>query len=423
MSRRLEIIPTGFVDYGKAAQSFMAGAQQGMNIIAQEEERQRRIRETENQRLSVANQIYRQNQADLERFGTDLTTGEKIKFTNQFDGIIRMNRELQDWVAKGGKVGSPEYNAIQDNIEKSKKNLQMNVGALKEVKSNLGEAISLQSKKFIVDQNIINQLQTAYNEILDGKYVPSVDLPSKTSIVSSSYLSPNAIYESVIPKIQYTEKNKVVKDSKNNVVQTYKQKIPNFFELETASLDLVNRSPAESTGIINGFNAFKQAPKDNLGDFKNRYDLYSMYMKEEGRTPKPKDEFNPADFALMELVSRSYKPTADEFQRYAPPRKDKSKEPTQAEKDAEKMNMLVEDIFSGDATKSNSAISKLSGGLKVKGFTIKKVGDSLSVVKAKDEFMDALNVTIPLTKNDESVASLQSVINQYFSAIGAGRKL
>jgi hypothetical protein len=44
-------------------------------------------------------------------------------------------------------------------------------------------------------------------------------------------------------------------------------------------------------------------------------------------------------------------------------------------------------------------------------------------VKSKDEFTDALNITIPLTKSSESVASLQSVINSYFSAIGAGRKL
>jgi hypothetical protein len=423
MSRRLEVIPTGFVDYGKVAQSFMGGVQQGMNLVAQEEERQRRLKEVENQRFSVANQLYRQNQADLERFGTDLTTAEKLKFTGQFDGIMKMNRDLQDWIFKGGKVGSPEYNALQDNIEKSKKSLQMNIGNLKEVKSAISEANALQKNKFLVDPEQISQLSSAYNQILEGKYVPSIDLPSKQTIVGSSYISPNAIYESVIPKIQYTEKNKVFKEGK--VVKTYKQKTPNYFELETAALDLVNRSPVESAGIIKDFQRFKEASKSDLGDFKNRYDLYSIYMKEEGKTPKSAEEFTPSDFSMMELVSRSYKPSADEFQRYSAPKTGGGGggKKTQAEKDADKMNMLVDDIFSGDPSKSNDAISKLSGGLKVKGFTIKKVGDNLSVVKSKDEFTDALNITIPLTKSSESVASLQSVINSYFSAIGAGRKL
>lgn len=422
MSRRLEVIPTGFIDYGKAAQSFMGGVQQGMNLVAQEEERQRRLKEVENQRFSVANQLYRQNQADLERFGTDLTTAEKLKFTGQFDGIMKMNRDLQDWIFKGGKVGSPEYNALQDNIEKSKKSLQMNIGNLKEVKSAISEANALQKNKFLVDPNQIAQLSSAYNQILEGKYVPSIDLPSKQTIVGSSYISPNAIYESVIPKIQYTEKNKVFKEGK--VVKTYKQKTPNYFELETAALDLVNRSPVESAGIIKDFQRFKEASKSDLGDFKNRYDLYSIYMKEEGKTPKSAEEFTPSDFSMMELVSRSYKPSADEFQRYSAPKTGGGGgKPTATEKDAAKMNAMVSDLFSGDVNKVKKITSQLSGGLKLKGFTISSSGNTLSVKKGKnDEWGEQMNISIPLDGSDESNAAAMSIINTYFSAIGAGRK-
>jgi hypothetical protein len=421
MSRRLEVIPTGFVDYGKVAQSFLGGVQQGMNLVAQEEERQRRLKEIENQRFSVANQIYKQNQSELERFGTDLTTAEKIKFTNQFDGIMKMNRDLQDWIFKGGKVGSPEYNALQDNIEKSKKSLQMNIGALKEVKSGISEAVTLQKNKFLVDPNQIAQLNSAYTQILDGKYVPSIDLPNKQEIVGSSYISPNAIYESVIPKIQYTEKNKVFKEGK--VVKTYKQKTPNYFELETAALDLVNRSPVESAGIIKDFQRFKEASKSDLGDFKNRYDLYSIYMKEEGKTPKSAEEFTPSDFSMMELVSRSYKPSADEFQKYSAPKTGGGGKPTATEKDAAKMNAMVSDLFSGDVNKVKKITSQLSGGLKLKGFTISSSGNTLSVKKGKnDEWGEQMNISIPLDGSDESNAAAMSIINTYFSAIGAGRK-
>jgi len=41
MSRRLEVIPTGYIDYGAAAQKFMTGFQQGRAMLMQEEERQR----------------------------------------------------------------------------------------------------------------------------------------------------------------------------------------------------------------------------------------------------------------------------------------------------------------------------------------------------------------------------------------------
>jgi hypothetical protein len=246
-------------------------------------------------------------------------------------------------------------------------------------------------------------------------------LPNKQTIVGSSYISPNAIYESVVPKIQYTEKNKVFKEGK--VVKTYKQKTPNYFELETAALDLVNRSPVESTGIIKDFQRFKEASKSDLGDFKNRYDLYSIYMKEEGKTPKSAEEFTPSDFSMMELVSRSYKPSADEFQRYSAPKTGGGGKPTATEKDAAKMNAMVSDLFSGDANKVKKITSQLSGGLKVKGFTISSSGNTLSVKKGKnDEWGEQMNISIPLDGSDESNAAAMSIINTYFSAIGAGRK-
>lgn len=420
MSRRLEVIPTGFIDYGKAGESFMAGLQQGRNIMLQEEERQRRLKEQENQRLMAANQLYRQNQADLERFGTDLTTAEKLKFTSQFDGIMNMNRELQSWVAKGGKVGSPEYNALQDNIEKSKKNLQMNIGALKEVKGGINELVSLQKNKYIVDENQMAQLQKSYNDILNGNYVPSIDLPNKQSIVQSAYISPNAIYESVVPKIKPSEKQKSYK--KGNQIITEKSMVPSYFEVETLGIDLVNRSPVESAGIIKDYNKFKSQPETNLGDFKNRYDLYSMYMKDVDKQPKQPKDMTPADYAIMEIISRSYKPDPNVFSRYSEPKKTTGGKPTQSEKDAEKMIGMVDVIFGKDAKKSATAISELQGGLKIKGFKISKSGNNLTVKKSKDEFSDVIDISIPLDGSEGSRAALKSVINTYFSAIGAGRK-
>lgn len=420
MSRRLEVIPTGFIDYGKAGESFMAGLQQGRNIMLQEEERQRRLKEQENQRLMAANQLYRQNQADLERFGTDLTTAEKLKFTSQFDGIMNMNRELQSWVAKGGKVGSPEYNALQDNIEKSKKNLQMNIGALKEVKGALNEAVSLQKDRYIVDDNQISVLQKSYNDILNGNYIPSIALPNKTALVQSAYRSPMAIYDSAIRSIT----PKVVQNSykKGNQVITEKSNIPDYREVEAVATNLVNLPPVDSTGIIKGYNNFKSVSDSDLGEFKGRYEKYSMYMKEVNQPPKQPKDMTPSDYAMMEIIARSYNPDPNVFSRYSEPKKTGGGKPTQSEKDAEKMIGMVDVIFGKDAKKSATAISELQGGLKIKGFKISKSGNNLTVKKSKDEFSDVIDISIPLDGSEGSRAALKSVINTYFSAIGAGRK-
>ena len=418
MSRRLEVIPTGFIDYGKAGESFMAGIQQGRNIMMQEEERQRRLREQENQRLMAANQLYRQNQADLERFGTDLTTAEKLKFTSQFDGIMNMNREMQSWIAKGGKVGSPEYNALQDNIEKSKKNLQMNIGALKEVKGGMNELISLQKNKYIVDENQMTQLQKSYNDILNGNYVPSIDLPNKQSIVQSAYISPNAIYESVVPKIKPAEKQKSYKRGKEII--TEKSMVPSYFEVETLGIDLVNRSPVESAGIIKDYNKFKSQPETNLGDFKNRYELYSMYMKDVDKQPKQPKEMTPADYAIMEIISRSYKPDPNVFSRYSEPKKTTGGKLTQKEEKALVTNSMLTDLFSGDTKKSDDAIDELQGALQLDGYSITKSGNNLTVVKAKDAFdPKGVNITIPLEKNNKkSEATLRTLLKKYMTATG-----
>ena len=418
MSRRLEVIPTGFIDYGKFGESFMAGIQQGRNIVLQEEERQRRIQDQENQRLSAANQIYRQNQSDLERFGTDLSTSEKLKFTSQFDGIMNMNREMQSWIAKGGKVGSPEYNALQDNIEKQKKNLQMNIGALKEVKGGLNELISLQKNKYIVDDSQVMRLQQSYNDIINGKYVPSTELPNKQTIVQSAYISPNAIYESVVPKIQSTEKQSSYKKGKE--VITEKSRVPNYFEVESAGIDLVNRSPVESAGIVKDYGKFKSAADTDLGDFKNRYDLYSMYMKDVDKTPKQAKDMTPSDYAMMEIISRSYKPDPNIFSRYTEPKKATGGKPTQAEQKTKITESIADDVFSTDANKSNDAISQIQGALELGGYSISKSGNTLNVFKGKDIYdPNGLDIKIPLDKNNKkSVSTLKTLIKKYITATG-----
>lgn len=418
MSRRLEVIPTGFIDYGKAGESFMAGMQQGRNIMMQEEERQRRLKEQENQRLLAANQIYRQNQADLERFGTDLTTSEKLKFTSQFDGIMNMNREMQSWISKGGKVGSPEYNALQDNIEKSKKNLQMNIGALKEVKGALNEAVSLQKDRYIVDDNQISVLQKSYNDILNGNYIPSIALPNKTALVQSAYRSPMAIYDSAIRSIT----PKVVQNSykKGNQVITEKSNIPDYREIEAVATNLVNLPPVDSTGIIKGYNNFKSVSDSDLGEFKGRYEKYSMYMKEVNQPPKQPKDMTPSDYAMMEIIARSYNPDPNVFSRYSEPKKTTGGKLTQKEEKALVTNSMLTDLFSGDTKKSDDAISQIQGALELGGYSITKSGNNLRVSKAKDVYdPNGLDVTIPLDKsNKKSEATLRTLLKKYMTATG-----
>lgn len=422
MSRKLQVIPTGYVDYGNVAGQLMKGYQYGRNIVQEEEERQRKVQELENQRALVANNIYKQNQADLERFGTDLTTSEKQRFLNQFDEITAANREMQSFLLKGGKVNSPEYVAFQDGIEKLKKNLQMNIGALKEVKDAMSQGVALQRGKYDGYEDDMVKLSQAYNNILEGKYVPSTELPNKTTMTQKAYVAPSVVFESYVPKISVSNFDHVVKDTKNKIIKTEKKQVPVYSDLETVAYDAVNAPAVNSTGIMKSFNSFKSNNQSSISpDYKTRYDLYSMYMKDVKQTPKPITDFEPVDYVMMEMIARKYKPAPDEQERFY--KEAQPKKTTQSDKDAGIMNNYLSDMFSGDNAKATKVINTLSGALKTKGWKVNVSGSKINATKAADEWSQGASYSFDLSDTPENRAAATAMINSYFSAIGsAGRK-
>lgn len=423
MSRRLDIIQTGFVDYGAAAEKFLEGFQRGRNIVQQEEERQRRIQETENQRVALANNIYKQHQADVERYGSDLTTLEKQSFVNQFDAITQANREMQQFLLKGGRVNSPEYITFQDGIDKLKKNLQMNVGALKEVKDAMAQGVSLQKGKYDGYEDDMTKLQEAYNKILQGTYVASSDLPNKTSMTQKAYIAPSVVIEAYVPKISANQFDHVVKDTKNKIIKTEKKQVPVYSDLETVAYDAINAPAVNSAGIMRNYNQFKIDNKDVISPaYKTRYDLYSMYMKEVKQTPKSPADFEPQDYVMMELIARRYKPAPDEQERFykeAQPRVGRGGG-SQSSADAAKMAGYLSNIFSGDDKKASGTINVLKSALAAQGWTVVKSGSTVKATKG-DEW--GSSYTFNLTDNAENRAAATAMINDYFTAIGsAGRK-
>ena len=183
---------------------------------------------------------------------------------------------------------------------------------------------------------------------------------------------------------------------------------------------MVNRSPVESAGIVKDYGKFKSAADTDLGDFKNRYDLYSMYMKDVDRTPKQAKDMTPSDYAMMEIISRSYKPDPNIFSRYTEPKKATGGKPTQAEQKAKITESIADDVFSTDANKSNDAISQIQGALELGGYSISKSGNTLNVFKGKDIYdPNGLDIKIPLDKNNKkSVSTLKTLIKKYITATG-----
>lgn len=424
MSRRLENIPTGFVDYGAAGKGLMEGFQAGRNIALQEEERRRRQQEIENQRATLANNIYRQTQADLERFGNDLTTPEKLAFTKQFEDIVKDNRTLQEFVLKGGKVGSPEYNALQDTMIKKQKNVLMNIGALKEIKDSMNQIVTLQKSKFegFDDEGV--RLKTAYDAILKGgEYVPSIDIPKKTDITGKAYVAPSVVFESVIPKVSVNQIDHVVRDNNKKIIRTEKKQVPVFTDLQTTAYDVINGPAVNSSGVMKNFIEFKNLNKDAVKpEYSARYDLYKMYMNEIKQAPKEIKDFEPVDYSMMEIISRKYKPAPDESEKFE--RTKIGGTGTQSAKDAALMQQMLDDLFSGNATKSKAVMDKITGGLSTRGWDIGFTGKNVKAQKNPDEWdTSGLTYSFDLNPTNKNKSTAMAMIQSYFTTIGsAGRK-
>lgn len=425
MSRRLENIPTGFVDYGAAGKGLLEGFQYGRNIALQEEERRRKQQELENQRATIANNIYNKFQSDLEQYGKQLTTEEKVAFNSQFDEIMKMNRDLRKFAQEGGKINSPEFTVMQDNIEKKKDSLLMKIGAVKEIKDSLAQAMSLQKSKMMGFDDDIVSLTDSYNRILtDGTYVPSTSIPRKDQITAKAYYSPSVVFESKVVKIGVNQFDHVVKDIKNKIIRTEKKIVPVYTDLETQANDAINGPASDSAGVIMSYNKFKQLNQNGVNpEYENRYNLYKLYMNEVGQPVKDIKDFEPLDYAKMELIPRKYIPAPNQTEKFYKDAKG-SGTGTQSAKDAALMASLLSDMFGKDATARSKTISKITGALKAKGFFVKTSGNNISVEKpAKSPFDDPISYSFDLIDNPENRGTATTFINNYFTAIGsAGRK-
>jgi hypothetical protein len=426
MSRRLQIIPTGYVDYGAVGEKFLAGVQQGVNIMEREKERQRRLLEIEQRREAAADAIYRQNQADVERFGNDLSTSEKEAFVSQYDALKEMNRSIQEYVRTGGNVGSKEYSILQDNFEKQKKDLLMKIGALKEVKGVISNAVKLRKDGLIGWENEFNTAQNVYNSLLSGKYVPSVDIPTVENMTMSAYKSPVKVFSSSFVNFDNTKTSHVVRDAKNKIIRTERKEVPEFNSLASVANGILNSPPAESTGVIKEYEQFKIQNKDGIAeDYKGRYDKYLMYMKDINQQPKDIKDFTPLDYTMMEILARKYNPAPDFSERFYTERRSSGGGGggSQSDKDAANMSAMLNDLFSGDSSKANSVLSKIKGGLKTRGWSINQSGLKITASKSADEYDSGASYDFNLSDTPENRAAAMGMINSYYTAIGSGKKL
>jgi hypothetical protein len=131
MSRRLEYIPTGYVDTSKVGQAYEQSYGQANQLQQAEEERQRKLQQEEDARLATGASIYNQGYSKLELLKGDLDTEEKKAFSSQFQDILKSYSDLQSAISEGVKVGSSEYITMLNGIQEKQSNLLMTIGAKK----------------------------------------------------------------------------------------------------------------------------------------------------------------------------------------------------------------------------------------------------------------------------------------------------
>ena len=421
MSRRLENIQTGFVDYGGAAASLNQAFEQGKRIQFAEEDRQRRIQQEEDARMAGGAQLYAGWMDEVNKMENGLDQEARAKFVEKFNEVKTGYRGLQEAISKGVKVGTPAYYELYNQVNAKKKSVLDEIGLVKQLNETTDQIAKNYAAGLITDPAIEKSVKDTRAAVLSGTYKPSMGLVTPQNVVMNSYQPASKTIKAISTAIPFTTSvdadYQTGKDGKAIVKTT--RYVPSLSG-SIAAIDnfFTNSSPRETIDITNKLATWKTG--GNASESSN-YKYYVAYMNTDAVKKDPQyggikqpEEFTETDYALMESLPAKFKPNAKEIESFATSTQSKNYDTENITNNF--MNML----FGGKDKDINKVVDNISGALKTKGWNVSRSGNKIVYQKAKDEYSDGIIGEFDLSGDDKSRANAMDFLNKYVSAIGKG---
>jgi hypothetical protein len=421
MSRRLENIQTGFVDYSKVGESFNQAFEQGKRIQFAEEDRQRRIQQEEDARMAGGAQLYAGWMDEVNKMENGLDQEARVKFVEKFNEVKNGYRGLQEAISKGVKVGTPAYYELYNQVNAKKKSVLDEIGLVKQLNETTDQIAKNYAAGLITDPAIEKSVKDTRAAVLSGTYKPSMGLVTPQQVVMNSYKPASSTIKAISTAIPFTTSvdadYQAGKDGKSIVKTT--RYVPSLSG-SIAAIDnfFTNSSPRETIDITNKLATWKAG--ENAAESSN-YKYYVAYMNTDAVKKDPQyggikqpEEFTETDYALMESLPAKFKPNAKEIESFATSTQSKNYDTENITNNF--MNML----FGGKDKEINKVVDNISGALKTKGWNVSRSGNKIVYQKAKDEYSDGIIGEFDLSGDDKSRANAMDFLNKYVSAIGKG---
>jgi hypothetical protein len=421
MSRRLENIQTGFVDYSKVGESFNQAFEQGKRIQFAEEDRQRRIQQEEDARMAGGAQLYAGWMDEVNKMENGLDQEARAEFVEKFNEVKTGYRGLQEAISKGVKVGTPAYYELYNQVNAKKKSVLDEIGLVKQLNETTDQIAKNYAAGLITDPAIEKSVKDTRAAVLSGTYKPSMGLVTPQNVVMNSYQPASKTIKAISTAIPFTTSvdadYQTGKDGKAIVKTT--RYVPSLSG-SIAAIDnfFTNSSPRETIDITNKLATWKTG--GNASESSN-YKYYVAYMNTDAVKKDPQyggikqpEEFTETDYALMESLPAKFKPNAKEIESFATSTQSKNYDTENITNNF--MNML----FGGKDKDINKVVDNISGALKTKGWNVSRSGNKIVYQKAKDEYSDGIIGEFDLSGDDKSRANAMDFLNKYVSAIGKG---
>lgn len=419
MSRRLENIQTGFVDYSKVGESFNQAFEQGKRIQFAEEDRQRRIQQEEDARMAGGAQLYAGWMDEVNKMENGLDQEARAKFVQKFDEVKTGYRGLQEAISKGVKVGTTAYYELYNQVNAKKKSVLDEIGLVKQLNETTDQIAKNYAAGLITDPAIEKSVKDTRTALLGGTYKPSMGLVTPQQVVMNSYKPAYSTIKSISSVLPVTISQDADYGEDGKTTVKTKRYVPSFSgSISAIDSFLANSTPRETMDITNKLNQFKSNPDASKS---SNYKYYQTYMNTEAvkvdtmstGMKKPED-FTETDFILMEGLPSKFRPNAMEIESLVTTSQGKN-----YDTEVITSNFMTK-LFSGKDNDVNEVVDNISGALKSKGWNISRSGNKVVYQKAKDDYSDGIIGEFDLSGDKKSKANAMDFINKYMSAIGKG---
>jgi hypothetical protein len=419
MSRRLENIQTGFVDYGKAAENLNQNFLQATKIRLEEDDRQRRIQQEEDARLASGAQLYAGWMDEVDKMENGLDETSRLKLVERFNEVKAGYRGLQEAISKGVKVGTPQYYELYNQINAKKKSVLDQIGIIKQINESIDSVVKTRAAGFVVRPEIESNIKTLKESVLNGEWKPSTGLITPQDVAMNSFKPAQSLFNSISNSVKPREIQDVEYSTTGKKIKTTTRLVPGLSEtLSSVQSVLDNSAQRDILDVPVQLNEWRSKnPRES-----ERYKIYLTYMnsdvaKNDERYNdigiKTPEEFNEYDYTFMEVISKKYRPNAKEIERMAP----KGGKSTISKETQMKLDNMFSNLWSGDANKRDQEIDRVSGALQTNGWKITRTGTKLNAVKGADKFSPfskTISYEIDFSQNNpKNTAATQAMLKDY----------